>query len=244
MKKETLVFIGGLGTNKDIWLPQMELEEHYNIIRLELLGHGSNQSTMEITLSNMALDILNQLHQLGIRQKVHFIGSSLGGVVIQDIWKKDKDKVKSLTLCNTIASMSPALSFANSFRSLYNIRIMDEQQHYDSIERFCLYNKSEEVKEMVRKGFTLRDEYNECGKLINFLNNKHILRSITVPSLVITSRKDMVVPEYYSLDIYANLINSWQRQLIHIDDSGHLPNVESKRFNTILHNFIASQNKL
>jgi esterase/lipase len=99
--KETLILISGLGQRYDkSWIPQYNLAMHYRLIIPSLRGHYESGINTDITLENMALDIVELMEYLHIKE-AHICGLSLGGIVAQELYRVHPEKVKSLILCNT-----------------------------------------------------------------------------------------------------------------------------------------------
>ena len=95
-----VVFIHGLGSRKEAWIPQHELANRYRLVIPDLRGHGETEMNEGITLKNFALDIIELLEYLDI-PSAFICGLSLGGIVAQELYKQRPDLVKGLILSNT-----------------------------------------------------------------------------------------------------------------------------------------------
>lgn len=96
-KGEPLVLIHGLGSKKEMWKNQFELSESNRLIIPDLLGHGESNEVEKISMPNFAKNIIGLLDQLGI-ESAHFCGISLGGMVVQEVYRLFPERVRSMIL--------------------------------------------------------------------------------------------------------------------------------------------------
>lgn len=82
------------------WLPVAErLKDRYRLIIPDLRGHGWSQlGDKGITVQRLGLDIQSLLNHLQI-ESASFIGCSLGGYTLFEVWRKSPERVKSLVFC-------------------------------------------------------------------------------------------------------------------------------------------------
>ena len=66
-----VVFIHGLGSRKEAWIPQHELANKYRLVIPDLRGHGETEMNEGITLKNFALDVIELLEHLDIPQHLY-----------------------------------------------------------------------------------------------------------------------------------------------------------------------------
>ena len=90
---EWVTFVHGAGGSSSIWFKQIrDFQKHFNVLLLDLRGHGSSQPTIKeafqkkYTFSALANDILEVLDHLKI-EKTHFVGISLGTILIRQLVK-------------------------------------------------------------------------------------------------------------------------------------------------------------
>lgn len=72
-------------------------EGKYNLIAVELIGHGMSQNAKKGSMSDMSVRIAEILEKHGVN-KAHFVGVSLGAVIAQDFANRYAEKVASLTV--------------------------------------------------------------------------------------------------------------------------------------------------
>jgi pimeloyl-ACP methyl ester carboxylesterase len=108
---EWVVFIHGAGGSSVVWYKQIQAYcKHFNLLLLDLRGHGksadgSSMQRPDYSFESIALDIIDVLDHLKIRQ-AHFVGVSLGTIIIQKIAEIRKDYVKSMIMVGAITRMN------------------------------------------------------------------------------------------------------------------------------------------
>ena len=99
-KEEWVVFVHGIGGSTKTWGKQIEaFSRHYNLLLLDLPGHGLNADNIIQKVSPKKLhkgirDTLDHLHI----EKAHFVGLSLGTLVIAQFAACFPQYVKTLIL--------------------------------------------------------------------------------------------------------------------------------------------------
>lgn len=237
-KGEELVLIHGLGNRIQAWAPQLELASRYRLIIIELRGHGYSPKIEDIHVEAFAKDIIEVLDELGI-DKAHFIGLSLGGIVALEICKRFKHRVKSLVLCNTTYYIP---SFFGNV-TLLKTKLLMEQVSMDHLNdhliKKCLFNPEEKkVYELAKNAFYIReDTYLQSVQSAFGRNYFYDLLSIDVPTLIIGSREDQVVPIQNAYMMHYMIKSS---ELIIFEYTGHLSNIEqSEKFNSAIMHHLA-----
>ena len=81
-----ITFIHGAGGNSSIWFNQVRFfKAYFNVLLIDLRGHGKSEVSpkgTEYTFEIIIDDILNILDHNKI-EKSHFVGISLGSILIQ-----------------------------------------------------------------------------------------------------------------------------------------------------------------
>ena len=102
----TLLFVHGLGSNLNQFVPQQQyFAKNYQVLLISLRGHSNSSAPInptrdDYTVKKMARDVQVLLTHLGIR-KVHFVGNSLGGLIGYELLELDHDLLSSLTTFGT-----------------------------------------------------------------------------------------------------------------------------------------------
>ena len=97
----------GIGAAKDAWrfiVPK--LSENFTVIAYDLRGHGKSPVTHKnFGLDELVLD-LERIREKTKINKGHFVGHSLGGMIVPAYAKKYPDKVLSVVMLSTVAGRS------------------------------------------------------------------------------------------------------------------------------------------
>ncbi|ADU30950.1 alpha/beta fold hydrolase [Evansella cellulosilytica] len=230
-----VVLLHGIGGNSKIWFKQLkQFRKHYHVIAIDLPGHYPN-STMEEwenefsieKCTDMIIDVLNE-HQI---EKAHFVGVSLGSVIIHQIVKRHKDRVNSAVLGGMILQFnlfSRFLIFAGHslkkilpYMWLYQLFahiMMPKNNHKQSRAMFITEAKKMHRVEFLR-WFKLTRQVQETSENIE---------EYDVPRLYISGSEDHL----FINELKKNMVNDHFGELIEIDNCGHVCNVEkSEEFN-------------
>ncbi|MGD7002040.1 3-oxoadipate enol-lactonase [Corynebacterium halotolerans] len=101
-RDSTVVLLGSIGSNTDMWLPQLDALSHeHRVIALDHRGHGRSPVIPgSASVADLAADVLKTLDTLGV-EKFKIAGVSLGGAVAQYL-AATSDRVESAAfLCTS-----------------------------------------------------------------------------------------------------------------------------------------------
>jgi 3-oxoadipate enol-lactonase len=104
-----LVLVNSLGTDFRIWLPFIdELTENWSILLYDKRGHGlSDVGSAPYSMEDHARDLIGLVDHIGIKKAV-FCGVSVGGLIVQMLYKLKPQLVEKLVLCDTAAKIGAA----------------------------------------------------------------------------------------------------------------------------------------
>lgn len=122
--EEWVVFIHGLGGSTETWKKQINsFSENYNLLLLDLPGHGQNadKTIRKVDPQKLHTGIKETLDYLHI-DRAHFVGMSLGTIVIADFAVRYPDCIDTIVFGGSALKLSGiykrALIFANSIKRL------------------------------------------------------------------------------------------------------------------------------
>lgn len=96
-----LVLIHGFMGGSAQWAPQHELSKTYNLIALDLPGFGANNHLPVISkIDAFAEWALGELRARNVH-RYHLLGHSMGGMIAQEIARRDHERIQSLVLYGT-----------------------------------------------------------------------------------------------------------------------------------------------
>ncbi len=245
-KQDWVVFIHGAGGSSSIWYKQLrEFKKHFNILLIDLRGHGKSKDQKMLgknySFKEVSLDILEVINHLQIKS-AHFIGISLGTILIRNIAEIDPSKVKSMVLGGAVIRLNTRvktlIALGNLGKKLIPYMwlykffawcLMPKKRHVES--RLLFVNQAKKLcqKEFI-KWFKLTTDV--APLLVHFEENK-----ITTPTLYIMGKEDYM----FLLPVEETVKKSPNAKLEIIEDSGHVCNVDQpEKFNEIAINYLTS----
>ena len=249
-KAEWVTFIHGAGGSSNIWFKQIKaFKSSYNVLLIDLRGHGLSKMTVKIgnkySFDYLSQDVISVLDFLKIDES-HFIGISLGTIIIRKIEELRPALVKSMIMAgailkfNLISQLLMRLGYVlhrilpyMTIYKLFAFIILPRRKHKDSRNIFI-----KEAKKLYRK------EFIRWYRLTSDVNS--ILRSfrkakIQTPLLFIMGEEDYMFLGSVKHFVRKNLSS----KLNVIANCGHIVNVESAdHFNSICLGFLTKIQKV
>ena len=122
---EWVTFVHGAGGSSSIWFKQIrDFKKHFNILLLDLRGHGKSNYRLKnvfkkkYTFSSISEDIIDILDKEKIK-KSHFIGISLGTILIRKIAEMNPKMVKSMIMGGAIMKLNLRSVFLIKLSSVF-----------------------------------------------------------------------------------------------------------------------------
>lgn len=234
-----VTFVHGAGGSSSIWYKQIrDFRAEFNVLILDLRGHGDSKPKLKdafnkkYTFDTITNDIVEVIHHLKI-EKSHFIGISLGTILIRNLAEKKPELVSSMVMGGAIIKLDLRsqilMKVGTMFKSvvpymllykLFAFIIMPRNNHKKS--RLLFVNEAKKLyqKEFIR-WFTLTAEINP---LLKFFRAKDIL----IPTLYIMGEEDHLFLPSIKKIVKVHKTSD----LVIVENSGHVVNVDqSKLFN-------------
>lgn len=229
---EWVTFIHGAGGSSSIWFKQIrDFKAHFNLLFIDLRGHGKSKNHVydklkRYTFEVIGNEILEVLDHLKI-QSTHFVGISLGTIIIREITERHPERTRSMILGGAVMKlnlrsqllmrMGVLLKSVIPYLLLYKLFafiIMPRKKNQES--RILFVNEAKKLyQKEFKRWFTLASQINP---LLSFFQSK----DSGIPTLYIMGAEDyMFLPTISRL---AKVHNS--AQLFVIPDCGHVVNIE------------------
>jgi pimeloyl-ACP methyl ester carboxylesterase len=118
-----VVFVHGAGGSSAIWYKQLRAFcPHFNVLLLDLRGHGRSPGAAvmgnKYNFETLSRDVLEVLDHLNI-PKAHFIGVSLGTIIIRQLAEMAPERVQSMVLAGAIAKLDIRSRFFVGLGSMF-----------------------------------------------------------------------------------------------------------------------------
>ncbi|MCP8616430.1 alpha/beta fold hydrolase [Salirhabdus salicampi] len=239
-----IVFVHGIGGNHKIFYKQIdEMKEHYNLVLLDLPGHGVSADFHhdDDTLSLTCQLIVELLNTLNIK-RAHFIGVSLGTIILQYMAMQCPDRFKSMVLAGSVGKwlkwgeMVGRLSLSTPIRKLLPYMVpyvlfahivMPKNNHKKSRDIFIREAQKLGAASYIRWAKVARDSVYIYSRL-NEQKNR-------IPKLYISGAEDYM----FLKGIKRHVANEDFSKLYTINQCGHVCNIEKyEEFNEVSLNFL------
>ena len=237
------MFIHGAGGSSAIWHKQVKAyAENFNVLLIDLRGHGKSKeikTTKNYSFQMIAEDVIEVVEFNKIKE-AHFIGVSLGTIIIYQIYALKPSIVKSMIFSGAITRLNiksrvllrigrvlnPLLPYMTLYALLARI-IMPKKNHKTS--RLLFINEAKKV---------MAKEFNRWFKLTARLTkylNKVEHNNINKPTLYIMGSED-----HLFLEPVKHIVKKNDIFLLEIvPNCGHVVNVEQAEiFNDLSIDFI------
>jgi pimeloyl-ACP methyl ester carboxylesterase len=240
-----VTFIHGAGGSSKIWFKQIKaFTANYNVLLIDLRGHGESKgmfdTVKQYSFRCISEDVIDVLDFLKIKQS-HFVGISLGTIIIRNIAEIQPSLVKSMIMAGAILKFNlmsqilmrvgyilhrvlPHMAIYKSFALI----ILPRRKHKSSRNVFV-----NEAKKLFRKEFI---RWYKLTSDVNPLLRSFRRKKINKPSLFIMGGEDYMFLSAVELFVQRNFL----AQLNVIPDCGHIVNVQAAdHFNRISLGFLS-----
>ncbi|WP_397474569.1 alpha/beta fold hydrolase [Pusillimonas sp.] len=246
---ETLIFLHGIGGNKDNWAEQLRYFAGvgYRAVAWDARGYGdSDDYEGDFRFEDVSADMLRLLDDLGVR-RAHFVGLSMGGRILMDFAWRHGSRVRSLIMCGSFPSFGKALSQAQ--REEY-LRLRREpllagrslrQLAPELIASLAGPDVQPEVYEALHASICrLRPQsYLKALEAAAYFDRSDEIGSITAPTLLLYAENDRLTPPRMGHEVQAMMPRATLRIL---PRCGHLMNLEAGGlFNEAVHAFLRDE---
>ena len=233
---EWVTFVHGAGGSSSIWYKQLrDFKKHFNILLLDLRGHGNSKPNLKDAFSDkytfdaITEDIMEVIDHEGIKRS-HFIGISLGTILIRNLAEKYPERVSSLVMGGAIMKLNfrsqVLMRLGVIFKSVvpylwlyqfFAFIIMPKKNHRESRLLFVREAKKLYQKEFIR-WFRLTSEINPLLRFFRMVD-------IQIPTFYVMGEED-----YLFLPSIRKIVRSHSSaELFVVDNCGHVVNVEQPK---------------
>jgi 3-oxoadipate enol-lactonase len=224
-----VVLSHSLGSSRIMWNPQMALlEPAYSVLRYDTRGHGESSAPAgAYTLEQLAADALALADALDI-DRFHWVGLSMGGMIGQCLALDHPDRLASLCLCDTAATVGADAQPVWDERIAAAKKDGPQALVQGTLERWFtpayLQPEGPHVSE-IRDQFlsTPVDGFIGCSEAIRRLDYLERLGEITLTTLIMVGEDDPGTPVAASQMMHERIPDS---RMVVIPSAAHLSNIE------------------
>jgi pimeloyl-ACP methyl ester carboxylesterase len=231
MSETWVVFVHGAGGSNVVWFKQLrDFKKHFNVLLIDLRGHGKSKNIEspeeKYKLNQIASDVIGIMDHLKI-EKAHFVGISLGCIIIRAIDKLAPGRAESIILGGAIiqfnsrikalVTLAKLLQYILPYMWLYRLNayiLIPSKKHIQSRKIF--------IKEAIRLG---KKEFRKWLRMSNEIKEnlqEFLSKEASAPVLYLMGDRD-----YMFLPMVSNLVKKHMNSRLEIiDNSGHVCNID------------------
>ncbi len=238
--KETILMLHPAFADHRIFKHQTDyFKKNYQIIVLDMPGHGESQITGTPVILRDMPEILNQLLYENAIDSCHLIGVSMGSLVAQAFAEHYPERVKSIIIVGgySIHKANERILKAQKSEGLKWIMYI-----LFSMKKFRSYVTSVSChsdlgRDMFSRGIQhfRRRSFTAMAGMNAFFTNKNT--PMTYPLLIIIGEHDLKLVQDAAFELHALEKHS---QLVLLTGAGHCANVDApNEFNNVVENFLS-----
>jgi len=239
-----IVFLHGFPFDKSMWQKQLDyLKNSHRVIACDIRGFGKSiDEESHLSMDLFANDLILFIDKLDL-EKVIICGLSMGGYIALNAIERFPSRFEALILCDTQCIADSHEVKAKRYKTIDEVKEYGETNFNEGFIKNVFHKDS----------LTNKPELVEQLRSVVFSNSKHIisqgltalaersetcsaLPEITVPTLIICGREDVVTPLTESKFMNQQIKGS----ILHvINNAGHVSNLEEPRkFNKLIRDFL------
>ncbi|MBN2635561.1 MAG: alpha/beta hydrolase [Prolixibacteraceae bacterium] len=229
--KTWVVFVHGAGGSNVVWFKQLrDFKKHFNVLLVDLRGHGKSKNIesaeQKYKFDQIALDVIGIMDHLKI-EKAHFVGISLGCIIIRAIDKLAPGRAESIILGGAIiqfntrikalVNVAKLLHHILPYMWLYQINawiLIPSKKHIQSRKVF--------ITEAIKLG---KNEFKKWLLMSNEIKDNlqdFLIQEASVPVLYLMGDRD-----HMFLPMVTNLVKKHMNSKLEIiNNSGHVCNID------------------
>lgn len=240
-----IVFLHGFPFDKSMWQEQLDFfKSTHRVIALDIRGFGkSTDEESHLSMDLFANDLILFIDRLGL-EKVILCGLSMGGFIALNAMKRFPSRFEALILCDTQCIADSYDVKVNRYKAISDINEFGASNFNEGFLKKVFHESSitekPELVEQLRKVVFSNSQHIITQGLIALAERSEtcsVLNDISIPTLIICGREDVVTPLDESKFMNKNIKSS----VLHvITNAGHVSNLEEPiKFNKHLRNFLS-----
>ncbi|MEH6308911.1 alpha/beta hydrolase [Olivibacter sp. CPCC 100613] len=242
---KTVIFIHGFPFNKNMWKYQLEeLPEGIRGIAIDVRGHGRSTSGHGyFSIDVFAQDLIAFIAKLGL-DGVVLCGISMGGYIALRAHQLTPLLFKGMVLADTNAQADSNEAKIKRFDSIQSVLKYGRRTFAIGFVRnvfseTSLQTRFEEV-DLIRSSIRRNEIRSICATLLALASRTDTtesLSTISFPCLIVRGKEDKLMTPAQADNLLDNIKYA---ELVEIEQSGHLPNLEAPAlFNQALWQYLA-----
>lgn len=243
-----IIFLHGFPFDKSMWQGQLDfLKPSYRVIACDIRGFGkSTDEDSPLNIDLFAEDLIAFMDELEI-EKAIVCGLSMGGFITLNAHQRFSDRFEALILADTQCIADTPEAKEKRYDAISEIEVNGVANFNEGLikkvfHKDSLINKKELVEELRKVVFSNSEHIIQQGleALAQRSETCSTLNKISIPTLIICGREDIVTPLEQS-EAMKESIEGATLQVI--ENTGHVSNLEQPdEFNKHLLDFLNTLN--
>jgi 3-oxoadipate enol-lactonase len=246
--KLPVIFIHGFPFDQSSWKFQLDyLQQYTRVITYDIRGFGKSTSSDEkTTIPLLADDLIKFMDALQIPKAI-ICGLSMGGYILLNALHRYPERFAAIILSNTQCIADSAEAKEKRQKNIHLIESGGIATYTENMIQNLFYaeslTKKPDAITFIRK-IMLSTSSTTLTDTLRALAHReemcYTLSTISIPTLIISSKEDKSIPFQQSSFMHQQI----PRSIIQfIDKAGHLPNLEQpEEFNRLIKDFAMSMN--
>ena len=240
-----ILFIHGFPHDRTLWTPQLQgMTAQARVLAVDLRGFGETTVDPPYSMDQYADDLVGFLDMLHVERAV-VAGLSMGGYIAFAMWRRHAQRIRALVLANTRAGADSDEAKERRRIQMSLARTQGSNAIADAVLTGMLGKTTRarrpEIVSTVHGMISSAPVDGVIGALqamIDRPDSTDTLRTIDVPTLVVTGDEDTIIPIEDVQSMQAAIRGS---SLEVITGAGHLTNLERPAaFNHVVSEFLAT----
>lgn len=241
-----ILFIHGFPFNKSTWQPQMDfLKKTNRVIAYDIRGFGkSTAGNEEINMGLFGDDLIKLMDALLIKKAI-VCGLSMGGYIVLNALDRYPDRFEAIVLSDTQCIADSPEAKENRYKTIEQIEVGGLNDFAETFIQkiFCEESLNTKKKWVAKiKNIIISTSPETVTATLKAMAQRQekcvLLKDISIPTLVLCGKEDIVTPLAQSEFLHTNI----KKSIFHgLDGAGHMSNIEQAGlFNKHIYDFIFS----
>ena len=244
-KKQPIVFIHGVGLNKDIWKPQINFFKDYTTLTYDLIGHGKTPlKKSKVNFDDFSEQLFSLINKLELK-KIHLIGFSLGALIARKFASKHSERLSSLIIHGSIYKRDE--NQKRVVLNRFNVAKMNKPtSRHTALRRWLSEDFIKKNPEIYKSIYSLLEKNDHKNFLkvyeifVNYKDDDAMIKKIDANTLITTGENDVGSTPTMSRNLTKVIKGS---KFIEIKKGKHLCSIEcADDVNIIFKKFIDQHN--
>jgi 3-oxoadipate enol-lactonase len=239
-----IVFLHGFPFDKTMWQAQLDyLQNTHRVIACDIRGFGkSKDEESHLSMDLFANDLILFIDMLDL-DKVIICGLSMGGYIALNAMERFPSRFEALILCDTQCIADSHQVKTKRYKTIDEVKEYGETNFNEGFIKNVFHENSlinkPELVEQLRSVVCSNSRHIISQGLIALAERSEtcsVLDKISIPTLIICGREDVVTP----LDESKFMNKQIKGSVLHvINNAGHVSNLEQPiKFNKLLRDFL------